>query len=133
MHRTDNLFYVVKLCFALHNAMVNCIEKGEKPKNETMYDQDNVEIEKLEIKNKDEKVKDDVYMELTEEDVFFQNNADRLDLESDNVDVELLAKYKHAQFLGQRLRLINMRWKKLSNSNDHKRLQNAIKSQLMKD
>ena len=47
------------------------IEKGEKPKNETMQDQDNVKIEMLEIEKKDEEVKVDAYMELTEEDVFF--------------------------------------------------------------
>ena len=111
--------------------VIDRIEKGEKPENETMYDQDNVEIEKLEIEKKDDEVKD-ACMELTE-DVFFQNNADRLDLESNNIDVELLAKYKRVQFLGQRLRLINMRWNKVTNIIDHKRLQNAIKSQLMKN
>ena len=46
-------------------------------------------------------------------------------------NVELFAKYKYMQSLGQRLRLINMRWKKLTNINDQERLQNAIKFHLM--
>ena len=76
--------------------------------------------------------KDDAYKEIINEDIFFKNNMDRLDLDSDNIDLELLEKFECAQFLGQRLQMINERWKKLTNINKHEKLQNAIKLKVMR-
>ena len=77
--------------------VVHQINNGEEPETEQMYE------------------------------IFFKNNMDRLDLDSDNIDLELLEKFECAQFLGQRLQMINERWKKLTNINKHEKLQNAIK------
>ncbi len=48
------------------------------------------------------------------------------------VDLDLLEKYKHAQLFGERLLVINMRWKKLTNEEEHDKLQEAIKSEISK-
>ncbi len=51
--------------------------------------------------------KDKATSKIIEEDLFFENNKQKLDLDSNKIDLELLHKYRHAQNLGQRLQIIN--------------------------
>ncbi len=50
----------------------------------------------------------------------------KLNWNSDAVDLELLEKYNWAQFLGQRLRVVNRHWKNLIDKDNHYKLQEAI-------
>ncbi len=105
MHYVDDIFYIVKLCICLHNAIVvRRVENGDDPETEDMYDvtmHDNEEIETGEEIH--EEVKDDAHNDIVAEDKFFEENQNKLNRNSDAVDLELLEKYKRAQFLGQRL------------------------------
>ncbi len=63
-------------------------------------------------------VKDDAYDKIIEEDIFFDMNEGKLNCENDKTDLDLLEKYKCAQYLGQWL-CINRWWKKLINCDEN--------------
>ncbi len=106
LHYVDDIFYIVKLCTCLHNAMVvHPIESGEDPETEDTYNAiicNGKDIETCQI------VEDDAHNDIQSENKFFAENQDNLNLISNAVDLESLEKYKRAQFLGHRLRVINM-------------------------
>ncbi len=54
-----------------------------------------------------EEVKDDVNNNIVAANKFFLGNQDKSNRNSNAVDLELLEKYKHIQWLRQRLRIIN--------------------------
>ena len=55
------------------------------------------------------------------------------DLNNDVVDLELRDELREAQILTRNLRFVQYYWKELTNTEEHLRLQNAIKHQLYKD
>ena len=87
LHGVDDMYYVVKLCLCLHNAMViHRTEVGEDPKTEQMYDIEyNGENVKDNIVN--EEVCDNAFNDIVEEDIFFEINKERLRLESNQIDL----------------------------------------------
>ncbi len=131
LHCVNNIFYVVKLCICLHNAMViHCIESEEDLETEDMYNTticNGKDIETCQI------VEDDAHDDIQSEDKFFAENQDKLNQNSDAVHLALLEKYKCAEYLGHKLRVINMQWKKLSNKDEHFKLQAAIKLEIKDD
>ncbi len=103
LHHVDDIFYIVKLCICLHNAMVvHRIENGDNPEFEQLYEQIDAKEAQSNCKAKDKAIS-----KIIEEDLFFLNNKQKLDLDSNKIDLELLHKYRHAQNLGQRLQIIN--------------------------
>ena len=79
-----------------------------------------------------DQVRDEAFNEIVEDDIFFEKNKDRLSLDSYQIDLCLLDKYKCARFLGQRLHIINRCWKNLTNVDEHTKLQKTIKLEVMK-
>ncbi len=132
LHYVDDIFYVVKLCICLHNAMVvHCIENGEDPETEDMYNITTNTENSLQLD--EEEVRDSAQIDIKAEDNFFAANQHKLNRNSDAVDLELLEKYNRAQFLGQRLRVVNRRWKNLIDKDNHYKLQEAIMKAVSKN
>ncbi len=85
------------MCVHLHNAMVvHCIENGDDTGFKQTFEQSNLREKKC-----NDEVKDKVYSKILEEDLFFENNKQKLNLNSDKIDLGLLQKCKWAQYLGQ--------------------------------
>ncbi len=61
------------------------MENGDNPEFKRTYEQNNLKEEKC-----NDAVKDKVYSEILEEDLFFQSNKQNLNLNSDKIDLELL-------------------------------------------
>jgi len=132
LHYVDDIFYAVKLCICLHNAMVvHHIENGEEQETEDMYDMTTNTENSLELD--EEEVRDSAQIDIEAEDNFFAANQHKLNQNSDVVDLELLEKYNRAQFLGQRLRVVNRRWKNLIDKDNHYKLQEAIMKAISKN
>ncbi len=71
LYYVDNIFYIIKLCICLHNAMVvNLIENGEDSETEDMYDMAGNNQKGLELD--EEEVEDDTYFDIKAEDNFLQ-------------------------------------------------------------
>ncbi len=134
MHYVDDIFYIVKLCICLHNAMAfHRVKNGEDQEEEDMYDATIHDDEEIETRQETgDEVKDDAHDDIVAEDKFFDENQNKLDCNSDMVHLDLLEKYERAQLLGERLRVINMHWKKLTNKEEHYKLQEAIKLEISK-
>ncbi len=76
----------LKLRVCLHNAIfVHRIENGDDPEFKQTYEQNNLWEEKC-----NDEVKNKVYREILEEDLFFKSNKQNLNLNSDKIDLELL-------------------------------------------
>ncbi len=68
LHYVDVIFYVIKLCICLHNAMVvHCIDSKEYLESEDMY---NVTIHIDNVMESSEKLKDDAYNCIYADDIF---------------------------------------------------------------
>lgn len=130
LHYVDNIFHVLKLCICLHNAMVvHHIETGEDPETEDMYNAticNGNDIETCKI------VEDDAHEDIQTEDKIFVENQDKLNQNSNAINLELHEKISILNFLGHRLRVINMQWKKLTNNNKHYKPQAEIKLEISK-
>ncbi len=99
LHHVDDILYIVKLCICLHNEMVvHQIENGDNPEFEKLYEQIDAKEAQSNCKAKDKAIS-----KIIEEDLFFENNKQKLNLDSNKIDLELLQKYKGAQYLDQRL------------------------------
>ncbi len=97
--------------------VVHQIENGDNPEFEQLYEQIDANEAQSNCKAKDKAIS-----KIIEEDLFFENNKLKLDCNSNKIDLELLQKYKGAQYLDQRLRIINRRWKHSTNTTDHAKI-----------
>ncbi len=69
LHYVDDIFYVVKLCICLHNAMVvHHIENGEDPETEDMYNITTNTENSLELD--EEEVRDSAQIDIEAEENF---------------------------------------------------------------
>ncbi len=108
--------------------VVHRVKNGEDPEEEDMYDATIHNDEEIETRQETgDEVKDDAHDDIVAEDKFFDENQNKLDRNSGMVDLDLLENYKCTQLLGERHRVINMHWKKLTNKEVHYKLQEAIK------
>ena len=78
----------------------------------------------------DDDVIDAAVAAIDKEDELFANNADKLDINGDTIDLELLEQYKTAQLLGRKTRIVEQRWRSLCDHKTHTRLQNAASNHL---
>ena len=65
--------------------VVHQIDVGEDPETEQIYEMDGENASS-------DQVHDEAFNEIVEEDIFFENNKDRLSLNSDQIDLCLLDK-----------------------------------------
>ncbi len=74
LHYVDNIYYVVKLCTCLHNAMVvQHIENREDPETEDMYDVTIHNANILELNKED--TKDNAHINIKAEDIFYSKST----------------------------------------------------------
>ena len=55
----------------------------------------------------------------------FENNADLMDMIGDVVDLELIEKFKKAELLGRKIRIVEKRWRFLCDRGQSKTQQTA--------
>lgn len=109
--------------------VVHCSKNGKEPEIEDMYD---TTIYNNNAVESSEEVQDDAHNDIIAEIKFFAENQDKLNQNSNAFDFELFEKYKRAQFLGQRLRIINRQWTRLTDKEEHYTQQEAIKLEVLK-
>ena len=127
----DDIHYLIGGCIVMHNMMVEHRIKNNQIESESFYElaSDNVPnyhpptVTKTAAAEK----------AIADRDAYFEANAALADLNNDVVDLELRDELREAQILTRNLRFVQYYWKELTNTEEHLRLQNAIKHQLYKD
>ena len=123
LFHVQDIFFVVKACIALHNMMVEVRVNSDETESVNFYEEVHEEVNGTDT---DSTYVDPAVQAIDAEDAVFENNADLLNMAGDNVDVELMKKYKAAQLLGRKIRIVERRWKTLSNTEEHFRLQSSV-------
>jgi hypothetical protein len=117
----DDIYYIVKACIALHNMMVKFRLNLDEQESGDFYDVVESQDDADEPASVDEAIE-----AINREDEYFAQNQDKLDLNGEVVDVELLEKYKRAQLLGNKTRIVEKCWRNLTDTKTHHELRNAI-------